>query len=447
MNKINRMRRSFFILFIVSCMTVVGQNPIISNQFTADPTARVFEGKVYLYPSHDIPSPIDRLKEWFCMEDYHVFSSEDLVNWQDHGVIVSQENVPWVAPESYSMWAPDCVYYNGKYYFYFPSAPGGEQRRGFAIGVATSDKPYGPFTPEANPMEGVTGIDPCVLIDDDGQAYIYWSGRGMSVAKLKKNMLEIEDEPQQIEGLPEGFKEGPFVFKRNGIYYYTFPWVRDKTEVLAYATGDNPKGPFTFQGVIMDESPVECWTNHHSIMEYNGQWYLFYHHNDYSPSFDKNRSARIDSIFFNPDGTIQKVIPTLRGVGITSATAKPVQFDRYSAISSSGVAIDFVNNDNLFEGWKLIFNEKNSWARYNRVDFGNGNAKKAKIRVFSKAGGNVSLSSILPDSKTIAMFNVSEKNDWQEISVTLNNKLEGIHDLQLTLLSEDELQVDWISFE
>ena len=107
--------------FLVIIGTLKAQNPIITDQFTADPTAKVFEGKMYVYPSHDIPSPIERLKEWFCMADYHVFSSDNLVDWTDHGVILSQENVPWVAPDSYSMWAPECVYKNGKYYFYFPS--------------------------------------------------------------------------------------------------------------------------------------------------------------------------------------------------------------------------------------------------------------------------------------------------------------------------------------
>ena len=119
------------------------QNPVIRDQFTADPTARVFEGKVYVYPSHDIISPVEPERKWFSMADYHVFSSEDLIDWQDHGVILSQENVPWGNPEGYSMWAPDCVYKNGKYYFYFPNAP--KSGRGFAVGVAVADKPYGPF--------------------------------------------------------------------------------------------------------------------------------------------------------------------------------------------------------------------------------------------------------------------------------------------------------------
>lgn len=435
------------LLFLCSCflISMSAQNPVIRDQFTADPTARVFEGKIYLYPSHDIPSPIERLKEWFCMADYHVFSSENLTDWQDHGVIVSQEKVPWVASGSYSMWAPDCVYRDGKYYFYFPSAPAGNNRRGFAIGVAVADKPYGPFQPEENPIEGIGGIDPCVLIDHDGQAYIYWSGRGMSVAKLKDNMVELDSEPVQIEGLPEGFKEGPFVFERNGIYYYTFPWVRDSTETLAYATGDNPMGPFTFRGLIMDESPTGCWTNHHSIVEYEHQWYLFYHHNDYSPSFDKNRSVRVDSLFFNPDGTICTVTPTLRGVGITAATSE-IHPDRYSAISEKGASIAFVNEQNFFEGWKILLNE-GGWVRYNRVDFGNGAQQKVTVRISSPSGSKVRLQLSDTDKPVLTEIDVPAGISWQEITLPVRNVVQGIQDIELSLVEGEGSEIDWIRFE
>lgn len=421
------------------------QNPIIRDQFTADPTARVFEGKLYVYPSHDIPSPIDRLKEWFCMADYHVFSSENLTDWTDHGVILSQENVPWVAPESYSMWAPDCVYKNGKYYFYFPSTPKGEGMRGFNIGVAVADKPYGPFTPQASPIKGVMGIDPCVLVDKDGQAYIYWSGRGMSVAKLKENMLELATEPVQISGLPEGFKEGPFAFERNGKYYFTFPWVKDKTETLAYAMGDSPMGPFEFKGIIMDESPVGCWTNHHSLVEYKGQWYLFYHHNDYSPEFDKNRSIRADSLFFNPDGTIRKVIPTLRGVGLTDAR-KEIQLDRYSRLSDKGAAIDYLNQANKFEGWKTLLSTDGAWVQYNRVDFGSQAPRKVKARVLSASGGTLQIRIDGADGTDIAEVKVPKGNQWMEIEAPVRSGKSGIHDLYVSLKGNNEVAIDWLSF-
>lgn len=421
---------------------IQAQNPIITGQFTADPTARVFEGKLYLYPSHDIPSPIERLKEWFCMADYHVFSSENLVDWTDHGMILSQENVPWVDSESYSMWAPDCVYKGGKYYFYFPASPKG--KKGFNVGVAIADKPYGPFKPLPEPIKGVGGIDPCVLLDTDGQAYLYWSGRGLNVAKLKDNMTELASEPVLVADVEDGFKEGPFAFKHNGKYYLTYPWVKDKTECLAYAMSDNPMGPFEYKGIIMEQSPTGCWTNHHSLVEYKGQWYLFYHHNDYSPEFDKNRSVRADSLTFNPDGTIQLVTPTLRGVGITDA-GKAIQLDRYSAISQEGASIDYINQANKFDGWKVLFNHKDAWVSYNRVDFGNQEWQKVDARVLSSAGGTLG---VYANEKMIAEIEVpASVSEWKTLSVPVEVAQAGIQDLRVSLVKGNDVQLDWIRFE
>lgn len=421
---------------------IQAQNPIITGQFTADPTARVFEGKLYLYPSHDIPSPIERLKEWFCMADYHVFSSENLVDWTDHGMILSQENVPWVDSESYSMWAPDCVYKDGKYYFYFPASPKG--KKGFNVGVAIADKPYGPFKPLPEPIKGVGGIDPCVLLDTDGQAYLYWSGRGLNVAKLKDNMTELASEPMLVADVEDGFKEGPFAFKHNGKYYLTYPWVKDKTECLAYAMSDNPMGPFEYKGIIMEQSPTGCWTNHHSLVEYKGQWYLFYHHNDYSPEFDKNRSVRADSLTFNPDGTIQLVTPTLRGVGITDA-GKAIQLDRYSAISQEGASIDYINQANKFDGWKVLFNHKDAWVSYNRVDFGNQEWQKVDARVLSSAGGTLG---VYANEKMIAEIEVpASVSEWKTLSVPVEVAQAGIQDLRVSLVKGNDVQLDWIRFE
>ncbi len=175
------------------------------------------------------------------------------------------------------------------------------------------------------------GIDPAVLIDKDGSAYLYYSLNKIFVARLKPNMLEIEGEPAVIDNLPKkGLQEGPFVFERNGIYYLTYPHVENKTERLEYATSTSPMGPFKAAGVILDEAESGCWTVHHSIVDYQGQWYLFYHDKDLSPSFDKNRAIRADKLFFNADGTIRKVIPTLRGVGLVEAKSQ-IQIDRYSA--------------------------------------------------------------------------------------------------------------------
>lgn len=441
--------KRFFILALVvglaACSQIpeegasTGTNPIISGQFTADPTARVFEGKLYMYPSHDIPSVVTHHdgSPWFSMPDYHVFSSEDLAVWTDHGVILRQEDVPWGKPDAYAMWAPDCVCKEGKYYFYFPDAP--SSGMGFNIGVAVSDRPYGPFAPEAEPIKGVFGIDPCVLIDDDGSSYLYWSGMGLSGCRLNDNMLELDGTPVRLdEVLPPGFKEGPFVFKRNGKYYLTYPWVRENTETLAYAMGDSPLGPFEYKGLIMAESPTSCWTNHHSIVEYKGEWYLFYHHNDYSPDFDKNRSVRIDRIFFNEDGTIQEVTPTLRGVGPVKASSK-VHIDRYSSID--GAVIEYVDTEDYFKGWKTVFSNKGDMVCFNELDFGRRAPGKVSFYVKAPDGGKLAMTA----GKT-AEFDIPATMEWTEVSFDMPFKVKRMQNLKVELLSDTDVEIDWINF-
>ncbi len=437
------MRTIFSSILLAITTGLLAQNPIIHDQFTADPTARVFNGKMYLYPSHDIVSPVADLKDWFCMEDYHVFSSDNLIDWTDHGVILTQNKIPWVKPDSYAMWAPDCVEKDGRYFFYFPAAPK-DSERGFGIGVAVANAPEGPFMAMPQPINGVKGIDPCVLVDDDGQSYIYWSGMGLCVAKLKDNMMEIDTQPIKIQGLPEGFKEGPFAFKKDGKYYLTFPWVRDVTETLAYAMADNPYGPFEFKGIIMDESPTGCWTNHHSIVEKDGQWYLFYHHNDYSPDMDKRRSTRIDTISFNPDGSINKVVPTLRGVGISDAR-KRIQIDRYSAISPRGVSIGFIDPDDAFKGWAAEFSKTGAWISYDQVNFGRKPVKEASIRVRSKKGCEIRITD--KAGNVIADANIPSTKDWNVIHIPVFYSPEGVTDLKLTMIKGSHAEVDWLGFD
>jgi hypothetical protein len=424
------------------------QNPVITDQFTADPSARVFEGRVYLYPSHDIPVVEGRGRAgWFCMEDYHVFSSANLVDWVDHGVIVSQDKVPWVNAKTYSMWAPDCIARNGKYYFYFP-APARDTTlgRGFSIGVAVSDRPYGPFTPEPQPIKGARGIDPDAFIDRDGQAYLYWAARNFYVAKLKDDMMELASEPQVIRGLPDqGLKEGPSLFERNGKYYLTYPHVQDKTERLEYAMGDSPMGPFTVTGVIMDESP-ECWTDQQSIIEFKNQWYLFYHHNDLSPNFDKNRSVRVDSLFFNDDGTIRKVVPTLRGVGLTDAS-REIQIDRYSRKSERGVSIDFLDTLNRFEGWKTVFDTANAWIQYNSVDFGKNTFESVQARTFSNTGGTLELRLDRVDGPMMARVHLGRTDGWSVVKSPVLAHEPGIHNLVVLLRNSGKVELDWIRFD
>lgn len=439
------------LLAVIGINSLSAQNPIIRDQFTADPSARVFNGKVYLFPSHDIKAPEGKnlRKDWFCMADYHVFSSENLSDWTDHGVIVSQEKVPWVDSTTYSMWAPDCIERNGKYYFYFPAnknTAGPNGRKGFGIGVAVADKPEGPYIPQPEPIEGIFGIDPNILIDKDGQAYIYWSMGNIFVAKLKENMLELDSEPLIIPDLPsKGLKEGPWTFERNGIYYLTFPHVENKIERLEYAMGNSPMGPFKMTGVIMDESPLNCWTNHQSFLEKDGQWYLFYHQNEYSPKFDKNRSACIDSMFFNADGTIQKVTPTFRGVGLTKADGK-IDIDRYSVKSDSSVTVALLDTLQPFNGWKTIMNKKNDWIQYNSVDFGTAKLKSVQVNASSKTGGTIEIRLDKTDGPLLAEVKLKKGEKWELSKAKVTDSVQGVHNLVMVSKQENPVEIDWIKF-
>ena len=469
--------KKLLLLALALPLTVVAQNPIIRDQFTADPTARVFNDKVYLYPSHDIFPPEGQRQDWFCMEDYHVFSSENLTDWTDHGMIVTQNNVPWVRPNSYSMWAPDCVYRNGKYYFYFPSAPA--TGMGFAVGVAISDNPEGPFIPEPEPIKGINGIDPCVLLASDGNAYIFW-GNGRC-AKLKDNMKELaDDNPREtvkwgnrememvgvhcLKDLPNRQAEGPFAFEYNGNYYLTYPYVRENTEVLAYAMSKNPMGPYEYKGLIMAEQPNGCWTNHHSIVNYKGQWYLFYHHNYLSPNDDKRRSACIEKLYFNADGTIQEVKQTIRGVGINKATEK-IEIDRYSS-ASNDVTTALIDTINTFRGYQATLPTRGSWIQYNDIDFNcltdgymliNVKAadntevcireKSAKGKVIARIKLEVKPEQPAGAPAMMARFRRDMRNQWLTQTVALENSPSGISDLVITNEGDGALSVDWIQFK
>jgi hypothetical protein len=440
----------FSIICLLCANYSAAQNPIVTNQYSADPSARVFGDKVYVFPSHDIlATPGKGRVGWFCMEDYHVFSSSNLTEWKDHGMIVTQNKVPWVRPDSYSMWAPDCIYRNGKYYFYFPTAAQDTAvyGRGFTVGVAIADKPEGPYIPQPTPIKGIRGIDPNVFIDKDGQAYLYWSAGNIYGAKLKENMLELDSDVKILGDLPsKGLKEGPYLFERNGIYYMTYPHVENKIERLEYATGDNPLGPFKITGVIMDESPTNCWTNHHSVIKFKNQWYLFYHDRDFSPNFDKARSIRADSLFFNADGTIKQVVRTLRGIGATDAT-KEIQLDRFSNKSAEGVAVDFIDTTNRFLGWKTIFNKPNAWIQYNSVDFAKKKFKLLKIKASSKSGGALQIRTGNASGPLLAEVNIPASEGWTTIKAPLKTINGGLQHLFVSSKDDRPVEVDWISFE
>ena len=273
---------------------------------------------------------------------------------------------------------------------------------------------------------------------------------------------------QVMEGLPEGFKEGPFAFKRGDWYYLSFPWVRgdtsdgkNPTETLAYAMSKSPLGPWDFKGIIMAEHDNTCWTNHHSLVEYKGQWYLFYHRNHFSPRDDKRRSVCIEKVSFNPDGTIQEVFQTKRGVGVNLATEK-IEIDRYSD-ASADVTTQLIDTVNTFRSFQATLPAKGSWLRYNDIDFNcltDGylviSAKAAENTTFyireKSADGKILAKidmTVKPETPAgmPAMFRRDFSNQWLTMTAPLAFTPKGVSDLVITCEGDAGVSVDWIQFK
>ena len=313
--------------------------PLVNHIYTADPSAHVFNGKIYIYPSHDIETDnaINDNGDHFAMDDYHVLSIDNETgNAVDHGVALTLDDVPWASKQ---MWAPDAAHKNGTYYFYFPAR---DKQGIFRIGVASSTSPTGPFTAESDFIQGTFSIDPAVYEDDDGSYYLYfgglWGGQLQNwhdgkfnpedkypkndepalpakVAKLSPNMLELTEEAKDVvvidehgESITVGdnnrrFFEGPWVHKHNGTYYFSYS--TGDTHKIAYATGSSPYGPFTYQGVILN--PVLGWTNHHSITSFEGKWYLFYHDSSLSRGKTHLRCVKMTELIHDEHGFIETI--------------------------------------------------------------------------------------------------------------------------------------------
>jgi hypothetical protein len=287
-----------------------GSNPVITSIFTADPSAHAWEdGRLYIYASHDM----DPARGCDLMDRYHVFSTDDMVNWLDEGEILRSDDVRWGRPEGGFMWAPDCAYRDGTYYFYYPHPSDSNWNDSWKIGVATSKEPAQGFVDQGY-IEGLGGfamIDPCVFVDDDGKAYMYYGGGGQCAGgELADDMMSMRGEVLPMEGI-EDFHEAAWVFKRNGLYYLTYADNLEGNNRMRYGTSDKPLGPWTYRGVFLE--PTGCSTTHGSVAEYKGKWYLFYHNQAISGEGNL-RSVCIDEIRFREDGSIVTVEQSAAGL-------------------------------------------------------------------------------------------------------------------------------------
>ena len=321
--------------------------PLVTHIYTADPSAHYFNGKIYIYPSHDIDAgeAFDDLGSHFAMEDYHVISMDSIDSKAvDNGVALHVDDVPWAKQQ---MWAPDANEKDGKFYLFFPAK---DYEGIFRIGVAISDSPTGPFKAEPKAIEGSFSIDPAVFKDDDGAYYMYfgglWGGQLQRwrtgvfnadqpesptaflpaddepallplVAKMTEDLLAFDETPKALEILDENgdlllsgdndrrFFEAAWLHKHNGKYYFSYS--TGDTHFICYAIGDSPYGPFIYTGRILN--PVVGWTSHHSVCEIEGKTYLFYHDSSLSKGITHLRSVKVAELKYRQDGTIITLNP------------------------------------------------------------------------------------------------------------------------------------------
>ena len=321
--------------------------PLVTHIYTADPSTHYFNGKIYIYPSHDIDAgeAFDDLGSHFAMEDYHVISMDSIdSNAIDNGVALHVDDVPWAQQQ---MWAPDANEKDGKFYLFFPAK---DYEGIFRIGVAISDSPTGPFKAEPKAIKGSFSIDPAVFKDDDGAYYMYfgglWGGQLQRwrtgvfnadqpesptaflpaddepallplVAKMTDDLLEFDETPKALEILDKNgnlllsgdndrrFFEAAWLHKHNGKYYFSYS--TGDTHFICYAIGDSPYGPFTYTGRILN--PVVGWTSHHSVCEIEGKTYLFYHDSSLSKGVTHLRSVKVAEIEYRKDGSIVTLDP------------------------------------------------------------------------------------------------------------------------------------------
>lgn len=313
-NPIRNIIRYFFAAALV-CLTGLNYatNPVITNKYTADPAAMVYKDKVYLYTGHDVAP---KEKNFYEMHEWLVFSSEDMVTWTEHPVPLRVTDFEWAKADA---WASQVIERNGKFYWYVAV----EHRTisGKAIGVAVSDNPLGPFKDAlgsaiiTNDMTKETpiswdDIDPSVIIDDDGQAYLFWGNTVCYYAKLKENMTEL-DGPIQTISLPK-FTEAPWIHKHKGWYYLSY--ATDFPEKTAYAMSKKITGPWEYKG-ILNEVAGNSNTNHQSIIDFKGKSYFIYHNGSIPTDGGSfRRSVCIDYLYYNKNGSMKRVVMTSEGV-------------------------------------------------------------------------------------------------------------------------------------
>lgn len=427
---------------LLNCLNVNVQRPIIQTKYTADPAPMVYNDTVFLYTTHDEDDA-----EGFKMQDWLLYTSTDMVNWTDHGVVASLKSFDWVKRDN-GAWAEQVVERNGKFYMYCPI-------HGNGIGVLVSDSPYGPFKdPLGKPLvwqkEHWDDIDPTVFIDEDGQAYMYWGNPNCYYVKLNEDMISYSGDIVKLKETPEHYQEGPWFYKRNGHYYLAFASTCCP-EGIGYAMSDSPTGPWKTKGYIM--RPTERTRgNHPGIMDYKGKSYVFGLNYDLlkleTNTHYERRSVSVAEMHYNEDGTIQEV-PYWADTKLEQIGT----FNPFRKVEAETMAWGYglKTAPNADKSLSVVDVNNGEYICVRGVNFGKNKARRFEVSALPLEGGNLKIRLDAPDGKIVGNVNIPQGNETSkyELYSCEVNAVSGIHDLYLSFEGEnnkDLFELDYWKF-
>lgn len=425
------------LLKLLSLLTISAHNPIVQTKYTADPAPMVWNNRLYLYTTQDEDG-----STWFTMDNWLLYSTNDMVNWTDHGVVLSYFDFEWAKGDA---WAPQCIERNGKFYMYVPMISR-DNNRG-SIGVAVADTPLGPFyDPIGKPLVQTDwgDIDPTVFIDDDGQAYLYWGNPNLYYVKLNEDMISYDDEVVRVPLTEESFgkrddnsdrntlyEEGPWLYKRDKLYYLFWPG-GPIPEHIGYSTSESPIGPWKYGGVVMP-TQGRSFTNHPGIIDFRGKTYFFYHNGALPGGGGFNRSVCVEEMSFNKDGSIPQLTMT-DGIKQGIATLNPFIMNQAETIAFSE---GFKASQNKEVGVFVTANKNESYIKVRDVDFRSKGASNFICRVGTTHNDpifmEVRLGSV--DGEKVAQVKIPRTggdNRWQIVTADVPN-ITGVHDLYFVI--------------
>ena len=384
---------------LLNCLNVNAQRPIIQTKYTADPAPMVYNDTVFLYTTHDEDDA-----EGFKMQDWLLYTSTDMVNWTDHGVVASLKSFDWVKRDN-GAWAEQVVERNGKFYMYCPI-------HGNGIGVLVSDSPYGPFKdPLGKPLvwqkEHWDDIDPTVFIDEDGQAYMYWGNPNCYYVKLNEDMISYSGDIVKLKETPEHYQEGPWFYKRNGHYYLAFASTCCP-EGIGYAMSDSPTGPWKTKGYIM--RPTERTRgNHPGIMDYKGKSYVFGLNYDLlkleTNTHYERRSVSVAEMHYNEDGTIQEV-PYWADTKLEQIGT----FNPFRKVEAETMAWGYglKTAPNADKSLSVVDVNNGEYICVRGVNFEKNKARRFEVSALPLEGGNLKIRLDAPDGKIVGNVNIPQ---------------------------------------